>query len=61
VNNAPSELDAATADLPPEEIREFLEADWLGSGADPGFREQLRRRLWDWIRSRSGSDTPPAA
>ena len=29
-----------------EELREFLEADYVEVDADPLFRERLRRKLW---------------
>jgi len=41
------------------ELREFLEADGLEVGADPLFRERLRRRLWSLIQARLG--TPPGS
>ena len=38
-----------------EELQEFLEADQLGVRADPEFKERLRRKLWDLVRSRQES------
>jgi hypothetical protein len=38
-----------------EELREFLEADQLDVRADPKFKEELRRKLWELLESsRSG-------
>ena len=37
-----------------EELREFLEAGDLEVGADPVFKERLRRRLWRLVRDRLG-------
>jgi hypothetical protein len=34
------------------ELREFLAADEAPEEADPRFREELRRRLWTWLRAR---------
>jgi len=33
------------------ELREFLEADALGSQADPLFKARLRDRLWELVRA----------
>ena len=51
----------AVEEVSVQELREFLEADWLGSEADPAFRERLRRRLWQWVRSRYRGGPPPAS
>jgi len=32
-----------------EELRDFLAADALDVRADPGFKERLRRELWDLV------------
>ena len=45
-------------DIDPEELREFMAADWVEVKADPGFRERLRRRLWEMIRASHEGDTP---
>ena len=47
-------LDDGLMDLTMDELREFLEADLVDVRADPEFKEQLRRRLWDLVRERSG-------
>jgi hypothetical protein len=39
-----------------EELREFLEADLLGTQADPLFKEALRRKLWAMVREKYGPD-----
>ena len=36
----------------PEELREFLAADTAEVQADPRFKERLRLRLWDMLKSR---------
>jgi hypothetical protein len=37
------------------ELREFLETDQLDVRADPKFKEELRRKLWELLESsRSG-------
>ena len=43
-------------DIDPEELREFMEADWVEVEADPGFRERLRQQLWAMLRPSSGDD-----
>jgi hypothetical protein len=50
-----SEIDA-------EELREFMSGDVFEVGADPVFKERLRRKLWKIVRSLQGtppSDDPP--
>ena len=47
--------DEAFSEFTPVELREFLAADHLESHADPGFKERLRKRLWNFIRERYGS------
>lgn len=44
-----------------EELREFLDADDAEISADPVFKELLRRKLWEIVRSSSSasaSDDP---
>jgi hypothetical protein len=36
-----------------DELREFLEGDSLDVQADPEFKERLRRKLWEMVRSRT--------
>ena len=36
-----------------DELREFLDADHRGSGADPEFKEKLRKKLWDLVQARA--------
>ena len=38
-------------DIDPDELRDFMAADWVEVKADPGFRERLREKLWKQIRS----------
>jgi hypothetical protein len=47
-------LDENATEINPDELREFLEADLLGSQADPEFKERLRRRLWALVRAKYG-------
>jgi hypothetical protein len=47
-------MDEESMDFTMDELREFLEADVRGVQADPGFKERLRRRLWEIVRL--GSD-----
>ncbi len=42
-------------DIDPEELRDFMAADWVEVKADPGFRERLRSQLWKML-SRSHED-----
>jgi hypothetical protein len=35
-----------------EELREFLEGDYLDVPVDPEFKERLRRKLWELVRER---------
>lgn len=35
-----------------DELREFLEADYLPVDADPEFKERLRSELWELVRTR---------
>ncbi|MFI5216160.1 MAG: hypothetical protein ACHQ3O_06425 [Candidatus Limnocylindria bacterium] len=53
-------MEDAPMDFTMDELREFLDADVRGVRADPGFKERLRRRLWEMVRFRGddqvGSD-----
>ena len=49
-----TELDEEMTDISIEDLREFLEADHLDVRADPGFKERLRRKLWDLVQSKYG-------
>ena len=49
-----AELDEEMTDISIEDLREFLEADHLDVRADPGFKERLRRKLWDLVQSKYG-------
>jgi hypothetical protein len=39
------------AEYSTEELQEFLEADRLPEEADPDFREERRRRLWELVEA----------
>jgi hypothetical protein len=45
-------MDEGWTEISAEELREFLEADLLEVHADPRFKERLRKRLWDLVRTR---------
>ncbi|MCG8587709.1 MAG: hypothetical protein MJE66_00270 [Proteobacteria bacterium] len=47
-------LDEGALDFSIDELREFLEADTAEEAADPAFKERLRRKLWDLVRSKYG-------
>jgi hypothetical protein len=38
----------------PDELREFLSADMMDVPVRPGFKEQLRRKLWLMVKLRYG-------
>ena len=40
------------ADFSPDELRDFLAADRVEVHADPRFKERLRERLWDKLKTR---------
>ena len=42
----------------PDELREFLAADMMDVPVRPGFKEQLRRRLWRMMKLRYGWRSP---
>jgi hypothetical protein len=46
-------MEAGAMEFTLEELREFLEGDRLDVRADPEFKERLRRRLWDIVRTRT--------
>jgi hypothetical protein len=43
-------MEEAPMEFTMDELREFLEADVRGVQADPGFKERLRRKLWEIVR-----------
>ena len=43
-------------DFNADELREFLEADVLDVRADPGFKERLRRALWELLQKRAANE-----
>ena len=59
-------IDPERADLPEEvageftteELQEFLEADRLDVKVNPTFKEQLRQKLWEIVRSLSTRSGP---
>ena len=48
-------LEESALDFSPDELREFLAGDLLEDLADPEFKERLRAKLWEFVRSRYGS------
>ncbi len=44
------EFDENVSDATLDELREFLEGDALDVGADPKFKEALRKKLWDLVQ-----------
>jgi hypothetical protein len=42
----------------PDELRDFLAGDLVEVQADPQFKERLRAKLWDALKSRR---VPPAS
>ena len=46
-------LDASENEFSLDELREFMEGDLLEVSADYGFKERLRRKLWDMVRARA--------
>ena len=41
-------------DFDPDELREFLSGDMMYVPVRPGFKEQLRRKLWLMVKLRYG-------
>jgi hypothetical protein len=52
------EFDANSSEATMDELREFLEGDVLDVGADPKFKEELRRKLWDLVQSKMSRGHP---
>lgn len=50
---------AADSDFDPQEFAEFLEADEGPIPVDPGFKEELRKRLWSMVRERADARSMP--
>ena len=44
-------------DFDPDELREFLAADMMDVPVAPGFKEQLRQKLWAMMKLRYGRRT----
>ena len=53
MQQATEEMNAEFSD---DELQEFLEGDSQDVKADPAFKERLRRKLWEIVRSRMGHD-----
>lgn len=45
-------MEEAPMEFTMDELREFLDADSRGVRVDPGFKERLRRKLWEIVRFR---------
>jgi hypothetical protein len=55
------QVDEIAADISTEELQEFLEGDLYPVQADPAFKEELRRTLWDLVQRtarRKGGEGP---
>jgi hypothetical protein len=52
------EFEENVSDTTMDELREFLEGDVMDVGADPKFKEALRRKLWDLVQAKMGRDNP---
>lgn len=50
------DLDMIVEGIDSADLRDFLAADLLKTKADPIFKERLREKLWNLVRTRSGSD-----
>jgi hypothetical protein len=54
-------MDDGSLEFSMDELREFLEGDPVEVRADPEFKESLRRKLWEMMRTRrqkvDGDDT----
>ena len=46
------DMDETSMEFTMDELKEFLEGDSLDVGADPEFKERLRRKLWEMMRTR---------
>ncbi len=47
-------MDETANEFTLDELREFLEADFVDVHADPAFKEQLRSKLWKLIQMQRG-------
>ena len=56
VRQEPEVLDEIAAEFTTEELQEFLEADRIDVRADPAFKERLRDKLWEIVRTRAERD-----
>ncbi|MFQ5415507.1 MAG: hypothetical protein ACE5FL_00515 [Myxococcota bacterium] len=45
-------MDELSERITEEELREFLEADFVGDRADPAFKRKLRGRLWEFLQAK---------
>jgi len=46
-------MDEQSLEFTVDELREFLEGDYVEVQADPAFKERLRRKLWDLVEARA--------
>jgi hypothetical protein len=44
------------ADIDEQELQEFMSTDLVDVGADPVFKERLRRKLWSIVRGLGAGD-----
>ena len=52
------DLFESSLDFDPDELREFLAADMMDVPVAPGFKEELRRKLWQVVKMRYGRRPP---
>jgi hypothetical protein len=52
------EFEENAPDATMDELREFLEGDVMDVGADPKFKEALRKKLWDLVQGKMGGNNP---
>jgi hypothetical protein len=53
-DGASDPMDDSAFEFNPEELREFVAADFVEVKADPAFREGLRKKLWTLVQDRYG-------
>ena len=46
-----------STEIDEQELREFMSADLIDVGADPVFKERLRRKLWNIVRGLGADDS----
>ena len=44
----------SSMEFSPDELRDFLSADFFPDEADPEFKEELREKMWSLVRAKYG-------